>query len=582
MKFLNKFIIATAALLSMSVAGCSDDVPDYSQYPSKDVDFTYNVDDDEYKNDYYVVSHVRFNNISSKTGAVHWDFGDGETSTDPNPVHKFAKAGVYRVTLTVDGAGSQTYPILIYDIVPVLTVAEQSTEIVEFNNTKVSFNIELPNPENLKVRYEWTFPEGTTDANGNTLTSFTGYSDAEGNIEYPGEVKFANIGSQRIQIASWFDLDGENRRLEDTYLNVQVGTQEPAPTLYYAERAGNIKAYKLVDTTKLPKGTKVYPFDMGVSAGQNAFNLVYADVAGQDEEGNANTTGWVYILDAGKQYYFINDPDGVMGDGLINAMRTDGTGVNTVITNVGGPAFSDPFQGFATGGYLYYTDRNTGFSRIGLNERGAVQATATVGSTVQRAEYYAQNTTIPYYGRGISYGAIHTALYKDSRGVWWWAKNYSGVGIYRFKDTDIYKTQKESDAVPSPYPIVLANQKIRAMAIDEERKGLYVWLLNGTPGFYHYNLPGDTENGGSSVASVAMDSDPINTTADEGVYTTQLAVDPSTGYVYFCFRPTATDKSKMDAGIVYYNPTTKKMTHYGEGKDQGLGVCINPNKSKLF
>ena len=182
-----------------------------------------------------------------------------------------------------------------------LTVADQDTEIVEFNLTKLSFNLELPNPENLRVKYVWTFPEGTVDANGNKLETFTGYSDSEGNIEYPGYVSFSNIGSQRIEISSWFDVDGENRRLEDTYLNVQVGVSEPAPTLYYAQRDGNIKAIKLVDTSKLPKGTKVLPYDMGVSAGQTVMELQYADVTGTDDEGKPTKTGWIYIIDAGKQ-----------------------------------------------------------------------------------------------------------------------------------------------------------------------------------------------------------------------------------------------------------------------------------------
>ena len=583
MKFLNKFIIASAAVMSLTMVGCSDDEPTYDQFDSKDVDFTYNVEGDDYTLDYYVVSHIQFNNTSSKSGNVHWDFGDGETSTEQNPVHKFDKAGVYRVTLTVDGAGSQTYPILIYDIVPVLSIAEQSTEVVEFNNTTLSFNIELPNPENLRVRYEWTFPEGTTDADGNALTTFTGYSDSEGNIEYPGDVKFSNIGSQRVEIASWFDVDGENRRLEDTYLNVQVGTQEPAATLYYAQRGGNIKALKLVDPNTLPKGTKIFPYDMGVSAGQTVMNLCYADVPGTDAEGNAVTEGWIYIIDAGKQYYYINDTDGVMGDGLISAMRTDGSGVNTVVTNVGGPAFSDPFQGFVSGDYLYYSDRNTGFSRTELTTRGAVQGTTTSGSTILRNDYFVENTLIPYYGRGIAYGAIHTAMYKDKKNVWWWTKNYSGVGIYRFKDSDIYKTQKEAEAVPSPYTIVLSGAKLRAMTLDETRGALYVWRLDGnTPGFHHYNIPGDKEDCGAAVATVAMDADPVNSTADEGLYTTQLAVDNETGYVYFCFRPTATDNSKVAAGVAYYNPATKKVQHYGESNDQGLGLCINPNKTKLF
>lgn len=91
-------------------------------------------------------------------------------------------------------------PILIYDIVPVLTIKDQSTEIVEFNNTMMTFNLELPNPENLKVKYVWTFPEGTVDANGNAVTTFTGYSDEQGNIEYPEAVKFKTSARRKFRL----------------------------------------------------------------------------------------------------------------------------------------------------------------------------------------------------------------------------------------------------------------------------------------------------------------------------------------------------------------------------------------------
>lgn len=581
MKILNKLILGAAAVFALSTVGCSDETPDYSHFEGKDVDFTYNVDDDEYQLDYYVVSHIRFNNTSAKDGALHWDFGDGTTSDEQSPVHKFDKAGVYKVTLTVDGAGSVSYPILIYDIVPKLTIAEQSTEIIEFNTTTLTFNLELPNPENLKVRYEWRFPEGTTDADGNPMTTFTGYADENGNVTYPKPCKFKNIGSQRVDISTYFDIDGENRRLEDVYLNVQVGLDKPAPTLYYAQRGGNIKAYKLVDPASLPAGTKIFPYDMGVNAGSTVMNLVYADVDATDDEGNAVKQGWVYILDAGKQYYYINDENGVMGDGYINAMRTDGTGVNTVITNVGGAAFNDPFQGWANGGYLYYTDRNTGISRISLTERGAVQGK---DSDNNRDNYFVMNNLIPYYGNGLGWGAVHTAIQKDKRGVWWWSKNYNGNCIVRFKDSDIYPTQAEATAKPLPYPVVMYGIRQRAVIVDDNRSKMYIWRVGSGEGFYEYPMPGDNESGDVAKYTkyLAMQADPVNTTADEMLTTTQLVIDSESGRVYFCWRPAPGTTSSIPAGIVYYDPATQKCVHYGEANDLGMGLCINPNKTKLF
>ncbi|MCH5219424.1 MAG: PKD domain-containing protein [Muribaculaceae bacterium] len=578
MKKLNKIALFGVSALAMAgLVSCGDDIPTEQYFEGADVDFNYCVDGDEYSLDYYVVSTIQFNNTSAKSGNVTWDFGDGTTSNEPNPKHQYESAGIYRVSLTVAGAGTRTYPIMIYDITPTLSVDTQSTDIVEFNSTEITFKIELPNPENKIVRYVWSFPEGTTDIDGNVMTTFESFSDASGNVNYPPAVKFGNIGSQRVEIASYFDTEGANRRLEDSYLNVQVGSNEPAPTIYYAQRGGNIKALKLLDPDKLPAGTKIYPFDMGVSAGNMMMNIVYADVPNSE----GVNEGWIYLLDAGKQYYYINDEDGVLGDGAISVMRVDGTGVNNVISNVGGAAFNDPFQGFVYSGYLYYSDRNTGVSRILLTARGEVQGK---NSDNNRNEYVWINQRVPYYNRGIAYGAIHTALVRDSKGVWWWPKTYNANGIFRFKDSDIYNTQTEAEKAALPYPVVMNGLKLKAFAIDEKRNAMYMWRLSTSPGFAAYPLPGDADSGKEAepTAFLSMDADPINTTDSEGVYTTQMAVDSESGRVFFCFRPTASDSSGLPAGITYYDPETQKCYHYGDTNDLGLGICINPNKTKLF
>lgn len=579
---LSKYIVCALAAGFLATS-CEDKVEEQF-IPNPAVDFTYEVQGDEYKYDFYVVSTIQFNNTSSESGACTWDFGDGTTSNEVSPAHKYEKAGLYRVKLTIDGKGTREYPLLVYDIVPVLSIADKTTEVVEFNNTLVSFNLELPNPEKLKVSYQWTFPEGTVDENGQPITSFLGGTNDDGSIVYPPRVKFSNIGSQKVQIRTMFDLDGANRRLQDAYMNVQVGVSTPAPTLYYAQKGGNIKAYKLIDN--VPAGCKVLPYDLGVPAGAMVFNLLYSDVTVATENADGTTgsekQGWVYILDAGKQYYYINDEGGVLGDGKITAMRTDGTGVNTVVSNVGGAAFLDPFIGAVYNGKIYYTDRNTGCSAITETERGQVQAKK---SSTQRDSYAFENNLIPYYGRGISYGAISNGLYRDSKGYWWWGKKYNGNGIFRFQDKDVYTTQADAEKATLPTPLVLNGLQFSCFAIDEARKGLYVWRRTPSPGFVHWTLPSNTEGlsmDANPVAYVAMNADPVNTTESEGVLTTQMAVDPSTGRVYFCYRPVAGDDSKIPAGINYYDPTDNKVHKYGTDADLGMGIVINPNKTKLF
>lgn len=563
------------AIMMLAVTSCVDKEPNYGNFPSKDVDFTYQVDGDEYALDFYVVSTVQFTNTSSKSGNVTWDFGDGQTSNEANPKHKYEKAGVYTVTLTVDGAGSKSSPLMIYDIAPVLSVTSQTEPVVVINDVQVNLGIELPNPENLICKYVWKFPEGSKTADGTELTEFVGYSHEDGTIDNPGAISFKNIGSQKIELQTWFDVNGENRRLEDSYVNVQVGTPDPCPTIYYAELGGNIKAYKLVDMSKLPKGTKNLPFDMGVNSGNMPTQLVFATEktdAGAEQDN-------VYILDCGKQYYYVNDEDNTLGDGKITVMAADGSNVNVMITNVGGQAFNDPFQGCTDGTYLYYTDRNTGIRQIPLSTRGARESTI-YSST---AGYFVVNNQLAYYGQGIAYGAIHTGLYIDKSGMFWWAKNYSGNGIYRFKTSDIGKT---GAGVKIPHPIVLETTQPRAFTLDEELGKLYVWMTKGnTPGvgFCEYDIPAadQTVEGSNYNKFINMEADPINSTADEGVFTTQFAVDPTTHYVYFGFRALPSDKT-YTTGLMYYDPATKTVHKYMDNNDKILGVCINPRKTALF
>ena len=557
--------ISFVAVLLAGLSACTEADPEYTDFPSKDVDFIYSVAPNadgnvEYALDYYVVSTIQFTNTSAKDGSVTWDFGDGVTSNEENPQHKYAKAGNYNVKLTVEGVGSRTYPLMIYDIAPVLSIKEQSSDIITINDVTVDFDIFLPNPENKRVKYDWIFPEGTMTEDGQEITTFTGYADENGNVEYPGKLKFRNIGSQRITIQATFDTDGENRRLEDSYVNVQVGADKEYKTLYYAVLDGNIKAMKIIPEDQLPEGTKNLPFDMGVSSGSMPFNLVYYD----DAQGD----GWIYILDAGKQYTYINDEAGTNGDGRINVMRTDGSNVNTMVTNVGQTAFNDPFFGCVDGENMLYSDRNTGLRTTPLSARGETE----------KSNYFVSNEKLGYYSRGISYGAISTTIYKDSKGTYWWGKCFNGMGIFRFKSTDIIDDYSTATA---PNAIVLGSVSLKAFAIDESRNKLYVWRTKSDGGFYVFDLPADNVATAitDATSSFKMDADPINTTADEGVYVTQMAVDGETGNVYFGFNSADANQT---TGLKYYDLANDKIVDVPAVTDKMLGIVINDNKSKLF
>ena len=594
MKFLNK--LGLLALSAFAMVACVDQDPEIQNFPDPDVDFTYEVAGDEYTLDYYVVSPIQFKNTSAKTGAITWDFGCDESLLeiqDANPeapIVKYKEAGNYNVTLTIEGVGSRTYPILIYDIVPIPSISSidvdgAASDLVMLNNAKVSFALRLPNPENKVVKYVWNFPEGAKDENGQPISTMEFTTDPEtGAVECPKNIIFSNLGSQQVTVDAVFDLgSADERPLEQSYINVQVASPIEAPTLYYAQVGGNIKAMKLLTDEQVAEmgNPKVFPYDMGVSAGENPFNILYGKSTDTNEEtGDTTASHWIYILDAGKQYYYVNDEAGVLGDGKITAMRVDGTNVNTVITNVGGPAFSDPFQGNIYDGYIYFNDRNRGFSKVGMNERGLVQE----NKDGFRSEYIATNEGLGYYNAGIAYGAISTGIYRDKAGIWWWGKNYSGNGIYRFKDEHVGTAAR-------PYPIVLQTIKFTSYAIDEEREKLFVWGIHGVgkgAGFVEYALPAaDGEcKVGDAVGYVNMEAKAVNTTADEPVYVKQMAIDARDGRVYFGFRAEEGDvwstAGNGHTGVVFYDPETQKCQNYGETSDEILGITINPTPTKLF
>ena len=181
------------SIVSTVFIGCIDNDPQVEVLPSAAVKFIYEVADSVYTLDYYTGATIRFTSISALEGTCQWDFGDGETATGEVVTHKYAEAGTYAVKLTVAGSQSCTEPIMIYDIVPILSIKSIEGGICEVLTSAVEFDVEVPNPENLSVEYLWTFPVGTVDEAGKTLTEYAG--------ENPGKVRFGNVGSDAIVFA---------------------------------------------------------------------------------------------------------------------------------------------------------------------------------------------------------------------------------------------------------------------------------------------------------------------------------------------------------------------------------------------
>ncbi len=99
----------------------------------------------------------QFQNASENATGYIWDFGDGTSSTEPNPIHQYADFGNYQVTLTATGpCGDETYTSnLLVAVAPEANFTFQNNGICAPQNVQFE-NLSSSNASN----FQWYFPGG--------------------------------------------------------------------------------------------------------------------------------------------------------------------------------------------------------------------------------------------------------------------------------------------------------------------------------------------------------------------------------------------------------------------------------------
>ena len=568
--FLKTLLIALLPIVAVS---CIPNVPEEEVLPRDAVSFEYYIDQNaepKYYLDFYVDSDITFKNTSPETtiGEPTWDFGDGAVLTGEEVTHFYAKAGTYTVKLTI-GDYSSKQSIMIAPIKPIVKIVLDD-EVCEVRASAVSFEVELPNPKNKQATFTWTFPEDTKNEAGEDYATFVGDTVTD----LPEPVLFSHVGSQTVQL----DVKLGEDDLEPTLMNVQVAYNKEVPTLYYAVQGGRVMAYKLTNNEQ-PADMKINSFDLGVSSGQHPFNLLFKD-------------SLLYLLDAGKQFYYVNDVNGVLGDGKISVISKDGTKVQTMITNAGQAAFDDPFYGFIDGDFLYYANRNTGIMKVPLKDRDKVY-------TIDEYPYFVRHNHLQYYGAGgLAYGAVSRNFAKID-GVWHWSTCHTATATFCFQDDDILKepiAQGDKALLPEEGKIC-DGVKIGSFYYSKKHDKV-VFCAMGTSAncvsacTYEEWKAMLSEGDISKKAVKYQDKDfasnldgnlpAVEGTGVESVGITQMAYDDVNECVYFAYRNNGkvTDRYP-NTGIYCYSFKTEQVTCLLDGVS-AYGLTVNNTPAKLF
>jgi PKD repeat protein len=144
-----------------------------------------------------------FASTSSNATSLLWDFGDGNTSTLPNPVHTFATAGNYTVFLTADNA-----------------LCPESVSSQGVNATSAPLSLFTASANSGCASFTTTFTSTSTNNPTSYAWSFPGGNPSSSTLSNP-EVTYASAGSYDVTLVTTNSF-GSNTLNLPNYINVST------------------------------------------------------------------------------------------------------------------------------------------------------------------------------------------------------------------------------------------------------------------------------------------------------------------------------------------------------------------------
>ncbi|MEP7145806.1 MAG: PKD domain-containing protein [bacterium] len=155
----------------------------------------------------YINKNIQFTDNSTQATSWSWNFGDGITSTQKNPVHAYSAPGTYTVSLTINGGASTK---VITDYIRIEPNRGTPYTFADGGNFEVNANDFLP--ENISgTHFERgssavTGKDGTHSGNNAWVTGLTEaqYQDGTQTILYTPNYNFTAAGTYTIKFWAKF------------------------------------------------------------------------------------------------------------------------------------------------------------------------------------------------------------------------------------------------------------------------------------------------------------------------------------------------------------------------------------------
>jgi PKD repeat protein len=189
-----------------------------------------------------------------------WDFGDGSSSTQANPLKSYVVVGSFTATLTVTNesglTSSASVAISVSDNVPVAAIAAPVNGTTTYRGAEVAFSSAGSNDDKDKefgssiVGYAWDFGDGTTSTEANPKKTYSAISPAAG---------------YTVRLAV-FDTAGQTATAE---IKVIVANRLPTATIVASTTSGvvpltvDFSSIVVDETTLSPNPALTYAWNFG-------------------------------------------------------------------------------------------------------------------------------------------------------------------------------------------------------------------------------------------------------------------------------------------------------------------------------